>query len=139
VGVPHRSHSVLVVDDDASVRALYVDALQEAGHRVTVVADGSSALDHLRREHPCMVLTDVRMPQMDGFELGRAVASDPQLASIPIVMVTGDRVLSFTSPARDKPFSVAELDALVQRSCRLHRAATGSQGVGAGSALTEGG
>jgi CheY-like chemotaxis protein len=62
------------------------------------------------------------MPRMDGFELSRAVADDPQLASIPIVVLTGDRILSFTSPARDKPFSVAELDALVQRSCSLHRA-----------------
>jgi CheY-like chemotaxis protein len=58
---------------------------------------------------------------MDGWELSREAARDPQLSSVPIVMVTGNRMLSFTSPARDKPYSVNELDALVQRSCRLHR------------------
>lgn len=118
-----KSHSVLVVDDDPSVRDLLADALTEAGHRVDAAADGEQALSRLRDGFaPCVVLTDVRMPGMDGFELSRAARRDPQLASIPIVMMTGDRVLSFTSPARDKPFSVPELDSVVQQACRLHRA-----------------
>jgi CheY-like chemotaxis protein len=118
-----KRHSVLVVDDEASVRSLFVDALEESGHKVAIAVDGAAALDQLREGHlPCVVLTDVRMPRMDGFELSRAVGRDPQLASIPIVLLTGDRILSFTSPARDKPFSVRELDALVQESCSLHRA-----------------
>jgi CheY-like chemotaxis protein len=58
---------------------------------------------------------------MDGFELSRAAARDPQLASIPIVVLTADHILAISSPARDKPFSVPELDALVHHSCRLHR------------------
>ncbi|HSK94936.1 MAG TPA: response regulator [Candidatus Angelobacter sp.] len=117
-----RMHSVLVVDDEPSVRNLFVDALEEAGHRVAVAADGAEALERLRREAaPCVVLSDVRMPRMDGWELSRAAGNDPQLSAIPIVVMTGDRILSFTSPARDKPFSIAELDALVQRTCRLHR------------------
>jgi twitching motility two-component system response regulator PilH len=118
-----KRHSVLVVDDEPSVRSLFEEALTESGHSVAVAENGAEALDKLRDGSlPCVVLTDVRMPRMDGFELSRAVADDPQLASIPIVVLTGDRILSFTSPARDKPFSVAELDALVQRSCSLHRA-----------------
>jgi CheY-like chemotaxis protein len=118
-----RRHSVLVVDDDVAVRDLFVDALGERGHTVSVAADGTEALQMLRQGRvPCVVLSDLRMPRMDGFELSRAVAGDPQLSAIPIVVVTGDRILSFTSPARDKPFSAAELDALVQRSCALHRA-----------------
>ena len=122
-----KRHSVLVVDDDVSVRALYIDALQEAGHLVAVAIDGADALDQLHGGSvPCVVLTDVRMPRMDGFELSRAVARDPELASIPVVVVTGDKILSFSSPARDKPFSIAELDAMVQRSCALHRAGDGS-------------
>ncbi len=117
-----KSHSILVVDDDPAVRDLLVEALSEAGHRVEIARDGEQALDRLRGGvSPCVVLTDVRMPRMDGFELRRAVARDPQLAAIPIVTMTGDRILSFTSPARDKPFSVPELDVLVQQSCRLHR------------------
>lgn len=117
-----KRHSVLVVDDEANVRSFYVDALEESGHRVSIASDGEKALEQLRHGGlPCVVLSDVRMPRMDGFELSRAIADDPQLASIPIVVMTGDRILSFSSPARDKPFSATELDALVQRSCSLHR------------------
>jgi len=117
-----RAHSVLVVDDEASVRDLYVDALEAAGHQVTVARDGVDALDRLRTGAiPCVVLADVNMPRMDGWDLSREAARDPQLSSVPVVIVTGNRMLAFTSPARDKPYSVSELDALVQRSCRLHR------------------
>ena len=117
-----KRHSVLVVDDDRSVRDLFVDALEEAGHRVSIAIDGLDALEKLRAgEVPCVVLADVRMPRMDGFELSREAGRDPQLSSVPIVVLTGDRILSFSSPARDKPFSVAELDSIVQRSCALHR------------------
>lgn len=117
-----KSHTVLIVDDDPSVRDLLTDALTEAGHRVDAAATGEQALGRLRDGLvPCVVLSDVRMPGMDGFELRRAASRDPQLAAIPIVTMTGDRILSFTSPARDKPFSVPELDSVVQRACRLHR------------------
>lgn len=123
-----RSHTILVVDDDASVRALYIDALAEAGHLVETASDGADALSRLRSGRvPCVVLSDVRMPRMDGWELSRAIADDPQLGSVPVVVLTGDRMLSFTSPARDKPFGIAELDALVERSCVLHR--TGPDGA----------
>lgn len=124
-----KRHTVLVVDDEPDVRDLYVDALSEVGHSVATATDGADALNKLRDGRvPCVVLTDVRMPRMDGFELSRAVGRDPQLASVPVVMITGDRVLSISSPARDKPFSPAELDSLVQRSCTLHR--TGGDGTG---------
>lgn len=117
-----KRHSVLVVDDDDSVRSLYAEALQAAGHMVAVAIDGVDALHQLQGGTvPCVVLTDVRMPRMDGWELSRAVARDPELATIPVVLVTGDKILSFSSPARDKPFSTVELDAIVQRSCGLHR------------------
>ncbi|MGH2446092.1 MAG: response regulator [Thermoleophilaceae bacterium] len=122
-----RSHSVLVVDDEHAVRSLYTEALEETGHHVSVARDGIDALERLHNGSvPCVVLTDVRMPRMDGWELSRAVARDPQLSSVPVVVVTGDRILSFSSPARDKPFAAAELDALVQRSCELHRVDRGS-------------
>lgn len=117
-----RTHSVLVVDDEVHVRDLYADALTEAGHRVDTAADGADALDQLRQGRaPCVVLSDVRMPRMDGWDLAREVARDPGLNSIPVVVLTADRVLSFTSPAGDKPFSPVELESLVERSCRLHR------------------
>lgn len=117
-----RIHSVLVVDDEPAVRALYADALEEAGHHVDVATDGVDALHRLRSGPvPCVVLADARMPHMDGWDLSRAIGRDPQLSSVPVVLLTSDRMLSFTSPARDKPFDPAELDALVERSCALHR------------------
>lgn len=117
-----RSHSVLVVDDDDGVRAVVADALAESGHVVSVAVDGDEAIRRLSAGPlPCVVLADVRMPRMDGFELSRAMGRDPQLSTVPIVVFTGDKLLTFTTPARDKPLSVGELDALVQRSCRLHR------------------
>jgi CheY-like chemotaxis protein len=126
-----KRHSVLVVDDDAGVRSLYVDALEESGHTVAIAVDGEQALDRLREgSHPCVVLTDLRMPRMDGFELSRAVSHDPQLASIPIVVLTGDRILAIASPARDKPFSADELNALVRNSCQLHRGTDDGDGAG---------
>ena len=119
---------MLIVDDEPNVRSLFVDALSQSGHHVTVAPDGVAALDQLQHGNvPCVVLSDARMPRMDGFELSRALADDPQLASIPIVVMTGDRVLSFTSPARDKPFEVEELNALVERSCRFHRRGPGER------------
>ena len=122
-----KRHSVLVVDDDDNVRSFYADALEESGHMVAVAVDGADALDRLQGGSiPCVVLTDVRMPRMDGWELSRAVARDPELASIPVVLVTGDKILSFSSPALDKPFSAIELDGIVQRSCALHRAGVDS-------------
>ena len=79
-----KRHSVLVVDDDDRVRSLYADALEEAGHVVAVASDGVDALDRLQGGAvPCVVLTDVRMPRMDGLELSRAVARDPELAHDP--------------------------------------------------------
>lgn len=123
-----RTHSILVVDDDDAVRSLFRDALAEAGHRIDVARDGTEALAKLRHGAiPCVVLSDVRMPRMDGFELSRSMARDPELASVPVIALTGDRVLSFTSPARDKPFSMEELDALVQRACILHRHPAGEE------------
>jgi CheY-like chemotaxis protein len=118
-----RRHLVLIVDDDPDVRDLYVETLREIGHGVKEAPDGEEAIRMLTDgEVPCVILTDVRMPRMDGFELSRALGKDPELSALPVVLITGDRLLSYTTLARDKPMSPEELDALVQASCRLHRA-----------------
>lgn len=117
-----RRHLVMVVDDDPDVRALYVETLREIGHGVKEAPDGETAIGILTDgEIPCVVLTDVRMPRMDGFEFSRELSRDPELATLPVVLITGDRLLSYTTPARDKPMSPEELDSLVQASCRMHR------------------
>ena len=130
---------MLIVDDDRDVRALLSDTLAEAGHTVTQATNGLEALGMLRDgDVPCVVLSDVRMPRMDGWELSQAVARDAELSSVPIVLVTGDRMLSFTAPALDKPLAAAELDALVQRSCRLHRTTKADAAASEGRTAAEG-
>jgi len=117
-----RRHSVLVVDDDRDVRDLWSETLRERGHYVEQAVDGLHALRLLHHGRlPCLVLADVRMPRLDGFELEQAMARDPQLASVPVALVTADRLLSVTSPAADKPVGPDELDSLVERNCSLHR------------------
>ena len=111
-----RTHSVLVVDDEARVRDLYADVLAEAGHRVETATDGAAALDRLRHGGaPCVVLSDVRMPRMDGWDLERKLRRlSPRL---PVVLVTADRLLSIRGSVRDKPVSADDIAAMVRTSC----------------------
>ncbi|NJC74301.1 response regulator [Planosporangium thailandense] len=81
---------VVIAEDDPDLRALYSRALTRQGHSVVLCGDGSSAYDHVRREHPDLLLTDVDMPPgMNGLELAAAVHADPSVADIPILLVTG--------------------------------------------------
>jgi CheY-like chemotaxis protein len=114
--------AVLVVDDDSAIREVVRDALTLDGYRVTTAADGAAALIALRHVAPCVVLLDMRMPNVDGWEfsrLYRAGDGDPA----PIVVMTaaedarrwcaeigGDACLS-------KPFDLAELYGLVAGYC----------------------
>jgi CheY-like chemotaxis protein len=120
-----HAHTILVVDDDRGVRDLFVELLEQSGHHVELAADGNDALTRLQGGlRPCLVLSDVRMPRMDGWDLSRAVRRmDPDL---PVVLLTADRLLSYTSPARDKPVAAGELEAVIRRSCRAEDGADGS-------------
>jgi len=85
---PIRAASVLVADDALPVRELQRSILENAGYRVVVAEDGAEALATLGRDRVDLVLTDVEMPRMNGFELTRAIRSDPQLANLPVVIVS---------------------------------------------------
>jgi two-component system chemotaxis sensor kinase CheA len=85
---PPAQASVLVVDDSAVTRTLEKGILEAAGYRVRVAPDGVAALELLRRE-PCdLVVTDVEMPRMDGFDLTAQVRADERLRDLPVVLVT---------------------------------------------------
>jgi putative two-component system response regulator len=81
---------VLVVDDLAyglrTLRAIF----QSAGYEVSAARDGQEALDLARASRPDFVITDILMPRLDGFQLCRAIKTDPTLADIPVVFYTGD-------------------------------------------------
>jgi CheY-like chemotaxis protein len=79
--------TILVVDDDADLRTMVVLLLETAGYEVRVAADGVEALEQLKDGLPDLILLDMRMPRMDGWELGRRL----RLAyghEIPIVVMT---------------------------------------------------
>jgi len=80
---------VLVVDDQFTVRELQRSILETAGYRVDTARDGAEALERLSGNATVdMVLTDIQMPQMDGFELLKAIRQSPDRSSLPVVIVT---------------------------------------------------
>lgn len=79
---------ILVVDDDKHVPKLSKAALERAGYEVLVAADGMDALAAIERDRPQLVLLDIAMPNMDGFETLRRLKSAPATCSIRIVIVT---------------------------------------------------
>ena len=81
---------VLVVDDDPDICTAVRDVLEAFGYYVDMARDGAEALKKLRRgEVPCLILLDLMMPGMNGFEFRNEQLRDPVLASIPVVVVSG--------------------------------------------------
>jgi CheY-like chemotaxis protein len=113
---------VLVVDDDREVSGTLADILEDAGYQVMVADDGMQALDLLRRgPRPSLVLLDLRMPRMDGFQFQAEKQRDPALDGIPVVVFTADRTSAPRAGALDvaayveKPARLEDLLAIVHR------------------------
>lgn len=86
---PERTeHSILVVEDSITSRALLKNILESAGYRVTTAVDGVDAYTALKTAAFDLVVSDVEMPRMDGFDLTARVRADKQLAELPVVLVT---------------------------------------------------
>ncbi|MDP2878159.1 MAG: Hpt domain-containing protein, partial [Sulfuricella sp.] len=80
--------TIMVVDDSLTVRKITTRLLAKEGYQVVTAKDGVDALQHLQEILPDVMLVDIEMPRMDGFELTRNVRSDPQTAHIPIIIIT---------------------------------------------------
>ena len=78
---------ILVADDDPSVRRLIELVLRKGGYRLTLVINGARALAQIQTDPPDLVVCDLNMPEMDGFELLRALKANPGLAQIPVIVV----------------------------------------------------
>ncbi|HJV75539.1 MAG TPA: Hpt domain-containing protein [Noviherbaspirillum sp.] len=81
-------HVVMVVDDSLTVRRVTQRLLSREGYRVVLAKDGVDALEHLQSVTPDVMLVDIEMPRMDGFDLTRNVRSDARTQHIPIIMIT---------------------------------------------------
>lgn len=113
---------VVVADDDNDIRRLVQLTVANAGCEVTTAPDGESALQAVREVMPDLVILDVLMPRMDGWEVAKELKRDPKTAGIPIMFLTSkgqehDVLEGFEAGGADyvvKPFSPRELQARVR-------------------------
>jgi chemosensory pili system protein ChpA (sensor histidine kinase/response regulator) len=123
VPVTSRAPLVLVVDDSLTVRRVTQRLLVREGYRVTTAKDGLDALERLAEERPMVLLSDIEMPRMDGFDLVRNVRADPKLADLAVIMITSRIAQKHRDYAASlgvdhylgKPYSEEELLSLVAR------------------------
>ena len=117
---------VLVVDDTKLITKLIHDKLTSTGYEVSEAYDGPDALKKLKSFGPELIVLDVMLPGMSGYDIARAIRQDPQHARTPILMLTAksgisEKIAGFESGADDyltKPFDVAELEARIGATLR---------------------
>ncbi len=125
---------VLVVDDSLTVRRVTERMLLREGYRVTLAKDGIDALERLAQERPAIVLSDIEMPRMDGFDLVRNLRADPRLHDLPVIMITSRIAQKHRDHAAQlgvnhylgKPYSEEDLLALIARCTGRPIAASGA-------------
>jgi CheY-like chemotaxis protein len=83
-----RQPKILLVDDDPSIRELLAQEFTEAGYRIGLAANGREALAEVRRERPDLIVLDVMMPEMNGFDVAAVLKNDPETLDIPIVILS---------------------------------------------------
>ena len=123
------AETILVVDDDPDIARFVEVNLRSAGYDVAVASDGEAALEQASVLRPDLVLLDVMMPRLDGFEVAQRLRKNPQTANSSIIMLTAkalsaDKVTGLQSGADDyiiKPFDPIELLARVKGTLRRAR------------------
>jgi len=121
--MPKTPAHLLIVDDDRALAQMLLEILELEGYRVSVAADGEAALEQLTKLSPDLIILDVMLPGMDGFEVLRHVRAKQDL---PVIMLTArgeeaERIQGLTSGADDyipKPFNPAELVARIHNVLR---------------------
>ena len=124
-----RGPRVLVVEDEADVAEMIRYNLGKEGYDVRLAANGTDALRLVKESKPDVILLDIMVPQLNGWEICRRLKQDRETAAIPVIMVSGraeegDKVLGFEMGADDyvtKPFSPRELLARVRAVSRRGR------------------
>lgn len=129
------NETILVVDDEANIRDLARLYLEKDGYKVILAQDGAQALKLIRKNEPALIVLDLMLPEVDGWEVCRRVRAD---SNVPILMLTArdddiDKIVGLEMGADDyltKPFNPRELVARVRA---VLRRATGSTGDSAGN------
>ncbi len=112
-----QGYKILIVDDEDHIRRILQFQLEKRGYRVVQAENGEAALEIVRRELPDLILLDLMMPKMDGFETCHRIRQNFQTAQIPIIMLTAkselpDKIKGLQDGANDyltKPYSNEEL------------------------------
>ena len=114
---------ILVVDDEADVLEVIQACLQGAGYESVTARTGPEALERVGREQPDLMILDVMIPGLDGFEVLSRLRADPSTAELPVIMLTALDPASFAAKGRDlgadfywvKPFDPDQLVTLINR------------------------
>ncbi len=126
------SRLVLVVEDDPMMQKMALKILRSRGFQCELASNGREAIEMAARLRPALILMDLSLPEMNGWEATRKLKADPELASIPVVAMTahamvGDRETALAAGCAEcltKPYQISELVALVGRYLGLDRAKT---------------
>ncbi len=131
ISAPAPSHRgfVLIVDDEEQNRMLLRDSLEARDYEIAEAENGEQALEQVAQRPPDVILLDVMMPKMDGFEVCRRLKTDPNTAAIPILMVTAlgerkERMIGIAAGANDflsKPVDLQDLTLRVRNSVHSRR------------------
>ncbi len=114
---------ILVVEDAPDNQVLVEQVFQDSGYRVTCIQDGQAALDWLETNHPDLILLDLSLPEVDGWEVARQLKASDRMSQIPIIAVTahamkGDKEAAIASGCDDyltKPLDIDRLEACVKQ------------------------
>ncbi len=123
--------TVLIVDDEPSIRMLYRSALKALPVRLLDASNGLDAMNLIEQEKPDLVVTDYAMPDWDGLEVCHQIRKRPELQHIKIILITGQATPPFlleavnhgvVNAALAKPVNINELQQLIKRLLALDRA-----------------
>lgn len=128
------SEKILVIEDHHETRDVITIWLERLGYDVIVANDGQEGLDKGCAEGPDLIITDIRMPQVDGFQMIQRLRQTPKCWNIPILVVTGyyvecatDAIVAGADRALAKPVEPESLHALVQDLLRTKRSGAAKQ------------
>jgi CheY-like chemotaxis protein len=117
-----NSADILVVEDDGATRDLLRMSLELEGYTVSLASNGVEGWQRVRASPPCLVLLDIMMPEMDGGELLGLIRGDPELARLPVIVISAFGAMTSITSSRaeeyvPKPFDLDGLMTKIERYC----------------------